>query len=469
MTRRLGLLWGAAILAASLAVPVESTAASGRAAAAQGDTTRLLRAGPMVGYSTMQEVALWAQTAGPSRVHAVYWDTAAPGRRYRTNGVTTEAASAFTAHLVADSVEPGRVYRYELVVDGQEVRRDYPLQFQTQALWQWRRGPPDFTMALGSCLYVNEPAYDRPGAPYGSHYRILEAIHRADPDLMLWLGDNTYLREVDWNSRSGILHRYGHTRALSELQPLLGSVHHYATWDDHDFGPNNSDRSFWMKDETLEAFRLFWANPNYGVHGGKGITGTFGWADVRFFLLDNRTHRTPNARETGRRTILGEAQLQWLVDALVSTRATFKVVVMGGQFLTSASGSEHYVSFPRERQRILEALREEGVKGVIFLSGNPHFTELSRLERPGTYPLYDLTVSPLTAGVNDGGSEVANGNRVPGTVVTRHNFGLIRVHGPREDRRLTITIRDADGTEHWTRTITAAELGVEEAPAPPWN
>ena len=53
-----------------------------------------------------------------------------------------------------------------------------------------------------------------------------------NPDFMLWLGDNTYLRESDWNSRTGFIKRYPHTRALSELQPLLASTHHYATWDD---------------------------------------------------------------------------------------------------------------------------------------------------------------------------------------------------------------------------------------------
>jgi alkaline phosphatase D len=294
-------------------------------------------------------------------------------------------------------------------------------------------------------------------------------IHRTDPDLMLWLGDNTYLREADWNSWTGILHRYTHTRALPELQPLLGSTHHYAIWDDHDYGPNNSDRSFWMKEATLEAFRLFWANPNYGVHGGPGITGTFRWSDVRFFLLDNRYHRTPNDRVTGRRTVLGEEQLRWLVDALSSSRATFKVVVMGGQFLNPTPDEENYANFEEERRRILEAIRAEDIRGVVFLSGDLHYTELSRMERPGGRPLYELTVSPLTAGVSTGAEESGNVHRVEGTLVTEHNFALVKVHGPRDDRRMTVSIRDVDGREIWERTITARELGVEEAAAPPVN
>ena len=81
---------------------------------------------------------------------------------------------------------------------------------------------------------------------------------------MIWLGDNVYFREPD-DSRTGVYHRYSHDRSLPELQPLLGSVHHYAIWDDHDYGPNNSDRSFIYKNITLQAFKDFWANPTYGL------------------------------------------------------------------------------------------------------------------------------------------------------------------------------------------------------------
>ena len=60
---------------------------------------------------------------------------------------------------------------------------------------------------------------------------------------MLWLGDNIYTREVDFYSLSGYQKRYTHTRNIKEMQPLLSNTHHYAIWDDHDYGPNNTDRS----------------------------------------------------------------------------------------------------------------------------------------------------------------------------------------------------------------------------------
>ena len=153
---------------------------------------------------------------------------------------------------------------------------------------------------------------------------------------MLWLGDNVYFREPD-DSRTGIYNRYTHDRALNELQPLLGSVHHYAIWDDHDYGPNNSDRSFIHKDITYQAFQDFWANPSYGIENKGGITTQFRWSDIDFFLMDNRYFRTPQNRKHIYKEILGKEQVEWLIDALLNSKAPFKIIAIGGQFLNSES------------------------------------------------------------------------------------------------------------------------------------
>ncbi|GAA4454868.1 hypothetical protein GCM10023189_21930 [Nibrella saemangeumensis] len=236
-------------------------------------TLAQLQSGPMVGYSEMKEVMLWAQTRQPARVQIRYWEQGKPATKWSTAEVVTETRAAHTAHLLADRVQPGKRYEYEVLVNGKKVALSYPTRFQSQTLWQWRTDPPPFRFGFGTCMYVNEPEVDRPGTPYGSNYGLLTSLTNQKPDFMLWGGDNTYLREVDWNTRTGVLHRYTHTRSLKELQPLLASAHHYAIWDDHDFGPNDADRGFWLKPVTLEAFKRFWANPNYIFD--EGCTGTF--------------------------------------------------------------------------------------------------------------------------------------------------------------------------------------------------
>lgn len=417
-----------------------------------------LQSGPMTGYSEMREALLWVQTTRPARVRFEYWDSLAPGTRLRTDEVTTDARSAHTARVLADRVEPGRVYHYQLFLDDRAVRLDRTLRFQTQALWQWRTDPPAFRIALGSCFYVNEPVYDRPGTPYGSDFQILEALGRARPDAMLWLGDNTYLREADWYSRTGILRRWTHTRSYPGLQPLLGAMHHYATWDDHDYGPNDSDRSYRDKRLTREAFGLFWANPAAIFGEEEGVTTMFQWADVDFFLLDDRWWRMPNDRRTGDRTLLGHAQREWLVDALAASQAPFKIVVLGGQVLNPVQRWETFATYPAEREWLLARIAEEGIRGVFFVSGDIHHTELTKLERPGTYPLYDLSVSALTAGISRVRADDGNTLRVPGTTVEEHNFATLDFSGPRTDRQMLITVWNAEGEKRWERVVKAREL-----------
>ncbi len=413
----------------------------------------LIQSGPMLGYSEMKEVLLWVQTQEPASVKFQYWDQQNPGQKFYTDTKSTIEAEAYTAKLLADEVEPGRRYTYQLYINEVPVRLDYPTEFQTQHLWQWRTDPPDFTIALGSCSYVNEKIYDRPGDGYGGEYEIFRTIHRQRPDAMLWLGDNIYLREVDWFTTEGIHHRYTHTRSLSEMQPLLASTHHYAIWDDHDYGPNNSDRSFIHKEKTLDAFRLFWGNPTYGLPGQGGITTYFQWADIDFFLLDDRYFRAPNQRKSGNKPLLGENQLQWLIDALVKSDAPFKMVAIGGQVLSDSQVHENYVHYhTAERARLLELIAREGIKNVVFLTGDRHHTELSMLTNAAGNVLHDLTVSPLTSGPASN-VETDNNHRQPGTLVTQRNFGLLEFSGPRDARRLKVTIHAVDGKVLWEKTI----------------
>lgn len=416
-----------------------------------------LQSGPMLGYSEMREVAIWVQTKKPAKVKIKYWDKSNTSKKYETDEVETLKEKACTATIIADEVEPGKKYSYEVYIDGNSIKVNYPLEFQTLKLWQWRGDPPELSFAIGSCAYVNEEQYDRPGKPYGGDYEIYKSIFSKRPEFMIWMGDNCYLREPDWNTRTGILKRYTHTRSLPELQPLLGSTHNYAIWDDHDFGPNNSDRSFIHKDLTLETFKLFWPALSYGINGKPGITSRFEWGDAEFFLLDDRYYRSPDERKTGSKEMFGEEQIQWLIDALVFSKANFKFIVTGGQVLSPDKDVENFVSFPEERDKLLSLIENENITGVIFLTGDRHFTEVTKMEREGNYPLYDFTVSTFSAGVFKPDPS-KNSLRLPGTLVTERNFGMMKITGPNNNRVLNCKIFNSEGIEMWSYDISANDL-----------
>ncbi len=415
----------------------------------------LLNAGPMPGYSEMKEAAIWLQTKRASTVYARYWDVEHPGVKHLTNKVNTCKSEAFTALLIADTVEPGIRYQYDLYIDNQKIEFPYETRFQTQALWKWRGNPPDFSFLMGSGAYVNETIYDRPGDPYGGDYEIYHSMARTKADFMIWLGDNLYLREPDWNSWTGIIHRYTHDRTIPEMQEFLASTHHYAIWDDHDYGPNDSDRSFWNKNKTMEAFRLFWANPSYGVGNIEGAISFFQWGDADFYLLDNRTYRTPNKLQADNKTQLGDEQLQWLFDNLAGTYSTFKFVVMGGVFLSTSGVYESYTNygFEEERQKIIDFIYENDIKNVVFLTGDVHFSEVSVLKAEGKPTIWDITSSPLNSGVNIYGQDQNNTLRIPESVIMQRNFTQIELSGPKKERVLTIRYFGSDGGEIWKFTI----------------
>jgi alkaline phosphatase D len=418
----------------------------------------LLESGPMLGYSTMMEVMVWVQTTQSAKVHIVYYDQKNPKERITSSKIQTQTDKFFIAHIIA-GVKPDKKYDYELYINDKQIKFPYPLQFQSQTLWRWRTDPPTIKFALGSCNYVNDSIYDRPGKPYGDKHEIFYSIAKEKPDFMLWLGDNTYLRESDYDSRTGIFYRHTHTRKLPEMQALLASTHNYATWDDHDFGHNNSDRSYALKDITLEAFKLFWGNQNYGIAGG--VSGSFVWGDVEFFVLDDRYFRTPSDYQGVDAIMFGEKQLTWVLDALKASQATFKFVMCGGQMMNNAHlpWLENFVKCGNEYNRFFTTLDKEKIPGVILLTGDRHNSELNKMERGGSYPIYELTCSPLTAsGVGDRAKEEKNGFRVPDTYYGERNYATCTITGTRKERVLTIQLFDVQGKEIWKKEIKEQEL-----------
>jgi alkaline phosphatase D len=409
-----------------------------------------LTCAPMHGYTEMREASIWIQTTESAEVLLVFWPDKHKESERRITRRTLEAF-AFSEVFVCTNLEPGTTYRYEVAVNG--VVKNKGNSFYTQPLWQYRTDPPEFKIAMGSCAFINDEQYDRPGEPYGKDYGIFDEIAAKEPNAMLWLGDNVYFREVDWNTKSGMIYRYNQMRKLPELQKLLSACAHYAIWDDHDFGPNDSNGSFIHKDWSLEVFKTFWANNSYGVPGLEGgITGQFTLGDMDFFMLDNRYFRTEADIKGIEPTILGKEQMDWLIQALEYSKAPFKFVAIGGQVLNTAQLYENYSQYPSERDTLLSRIDRNHIEGVVFLTGDRHCTEFSSDTLTGGTIVYDLTVSPLTSKSYDNTQE-KNENRIQNTIVPVQNFATIDFKGKRKERKMLITIFDSEGKKKWEQEI----------------
>jgi alkaline phosphatase D len=389
----------------------------------------------------------------PGKLTLAYWPVDAPDSIRLARGKTGPGPYPMGI-LTATLLRPGARYAGEIRHNGRKLENS-ELQFQSPIPWPFRRDPPDFKLAAGSCTYINEAGYDRPGEPYGGDYRIFQSILDQEPDLMLWLGDNTYYRDPDFSSRSGMIHRFAHTRETPEMQGLLRAQPNYGIWDDHDYGPNDSDRSWAYKDWSLDVHRAFWPNPSVGAGDVGGITSRFVWNDVDVYLLDNRWFRSPNKLKGEERVIIGKEQEDWLIESLVSSRAPFKIVAVGGQLLTDAERYETWVNIaPEERERLLQRIDAEGISGVVFLTGDRHHSEISRIDLPGGAWVYDITTSPLTSRAHRQ-SEEPNRFRVAGSLLEQRNFVLLEVSGARKERVMMVRFFDSDGALLFEHRIEA--------------
>lgn len=401
-----------------------------------------LISGPMLGQVELRTAKIWLEVA-PSVKQVVL--------QYAKKGTGIKKSIPFKCTLGNDfnpivfeigGLEVNSTYEYTVRLDGKPAGGK--AQFTTKDLWQFRKPAPNLTFLVGSCAYFNEPQYDRPGKPYGHDSTIFKTMAAEKAAFMLWTGDNWYTREVDYGSAWGLWYRPHRDRSFAVLQPFLRAMPHYASWDDHDYGPNNSNGSYLLKEESRNVFMHYWANPSYG-EGGEGIYTVVSHSDVDIFLCDDRWWRSAdevkdsiNGVPNRQKMMLGPKQMHWLKNALLFSNATFKIIVIGSQVLNPVSPHDRWSAFSFEYNDLMEFLKSYGINGVLFLSGDRHHSEVIKVDRPGTYPLFDITVSPLTSGMYPfSGPELNNPYRLLG-IAEKQVYGRIRVSGAKSARSLAV-------------------------------
>ena len=259
-----------------------------------------LVSGPMLGYTAHREAFVWVETKDAKNVTLEYWLAGQPetAKRLTKSRLRDTPAGGQISHFRPGLLEMGATYDYSLSVDGVKLAFPFPLTFKTHPLWEWRTPPPDFKFVFGTCAYFNEERHDRPGASYGKTLETFRLIADSGADFMVWGGDNWYYREADFDSISGLWYRAQVTRALPTLQKLFAVMPHYAIWDDHDYGSNDANKTFELKDESLDVFKAYWGNPSYGEADNPGVYTKFYWATRRSFspMIAGRATTTTSTR-----------------------------------------------------------------------------------------------------------------------------------------------------------------------------
>jgi alkaline phosphatase D len=326
-------------------------------------------------------------------------------------------------------------------------------------------GPPPerplARIAFGSCADQDKPQ------PIWKH------VAATEPGLFLAIGDIVYVNRggEDAAARRAA---YAKLAANRDFSALRRSIPFLFTWDDGELGQNDGGADFPHLEEFRQDFLTFAGEPadtprrrSGGVYQAR-IFGPPG-RRVQVILLDTRSFRSPLKRaqfppDAGRylpeddpaKTILGEAQWKWLGEQLREP-AEVRLIASSIQVVPEEHHWESWANLPHERKRLFALIRNTKASGVIFLSGDRHFAELSVTDGGAGYPLFDLTSSGLNVARIRNMPHEPNRHRVA-TIQWTDNFGLVEIHWNRPDPAIALQIRGSAGEVVFQRKLALSLL-----------
>lgn len=447
-------------------------------------TSNPLPQGMAVGDVTSHSALLWLRTEGPIAVQVEWASVAAwelmskmatvRSPAARTPVFVTSPYTDFTRTIVLDGLMPATRYRYHVLVG----------QGQGEALTLATRGEfttlPDaasstpVTFAWSGDLGGQERC--RQGA---TGYPIFNVILDRHPDFFLFLGDIIYSDSVcssppnepgaDYISKSLPEYRARHRyqRGAAALRRFLESVPVYVIWDDHEVKDNFSGPYEGQMPAGRQALREYWpiASPPDDPH--RLYRSVRYGADLEMFILDTRQYRSRNSdRDGDGKTMLGTAQLKWLLDGLMASTATWKVVATsvplsipkgggsGSPGFDGWAGGSDGTGFERERQVLVEAILSNKMKNVVFLGGDVHYVQANSYDPDGdgTADFYEFIAGPLSA--RPGRMTPPSPGLHPTNLVNEggyYNFGFVRA----TRSTFEVSVIDDAGKTRFSHRLTA--------------
>lgn len=268
-----------------------------------------------------------------------------------------------------------------------------------------------------------------------------------NPELILWLGDNIYCDTLDMKlmeEKYQILSNRKEFKAMAHIPQM-------ATWDDHDMGWNNAGVEYPKREESKKLFMDFWkfpADPAVRRQPGVFNSQCFGPADkrVQVIMLDGRYEKSSER-------VLSEEQWTWL-DKQLDAPAKIRFIVSGHQILVSKNTIfEAWSQSGKEQQRLFDLIKRKNANGIIFLSGDQHFVEISTIEKALGYDAIEFTF----AGINQDEKESLNDHREGKVVHETHKAAYLQIHWD-QSPRISFIATDAAGKTLISRMVEVSDL-----------
>lgn len=275
-------------------------------------------------------------------------------------------------------------------------------------------GPFSFRVVFASC------------ASTGSISPVFDYMRYERPDLFVHMGDLHY-RNIRRNEPERFAEAYDRVLTSRTQGQLFRSTPVAYVWDDHDYGPNDSDATSPSRPAALASYRSFVPHYPMDARSEATIHQAFTVGRVRFLITDNRSARSPRTVPDAERTMLGREQLAWLLAELErASDAPLVIWVNTVPWITRANEatSEGWAPYGRERRIIADAIhRLRMTRRLLMLSGDAHMLAID-----------DGTNSEYAAGAEPGapGFVVAHAapmDRYPRNKGGPYSHGRVRQNG----------------------------------------
>ena len=293
---------------------------------------------------------------------------------------------------------------------------------------------------------------------------IFDAINKEQSDLFIFLGDNIY---GDTNNMSVLADKYQRLGAKPGFKTLKAQTPIIAMWDDHDYGQNDAGKEYPHKEESRQIMLDFWQEPANSPRRTRpdGIYTSYTYGEgeqtVQVIMPDLRWNRDAlNAvskleYDTKRKlnnqgpyspshvkgaSMLGEAQWQWLEQELKKP-AAIKLIASSLQLLPDFTGWESWANFPDDRKRLFTLIKKHKVNGVVIISGDTHWGEISQYKHNLDYPLIEMTSSGLT----EKWKNVSPNTHRIGDFTHLVNYGDLSIDWQQADPSISLQLKDIDG------------------------
>ncbi|MEM6336194.1 MAG: alkaline phosphatase D family protein [Bacteroidota bacterium] len=358
--------------------------------------------------------------------------------------------------FVLEGLAPDTTYFYALA-DGGGIASDVAGQLKT-----FPDGPASMRFVFGSC------------ARTGSNDPVFDQIRAEQPDLFIHCGDLHY-EDIARDDEAVFQAAYEQALAAPRQSDLYRSVPAVYMWDDHDFGPNNSDSTSPSRRASRLAYRQ--VVPHYPLPAGDGadpVYHAFWYGRIRFIVTDLRSEKTPpGAPDDASKSMMGAAQKAWFKQELVAAQPTASMIVWVNTVpWVGLDGDDGWHLFATERTELSNFFRDNEITNLLVISGDAHMLAIDNAVNTdyadgggGGFLLFHASPFDKEGRVKGGPYEI-------GPIIAEHQYGKVQIEDAGGTSvRVVLTGHGGDGTEKMRleRTFVAPLIsnvsGEQDVPA----